>query len=89
MNSNSLPVLMVLLTLIGCQGEVTPPPAPATQASGGDYANFQHSTIDDLTPQTVAKLQVAWSFPTGTPEQFEVSPVIYGGIMYSRLQPLL
>jgi alcohol dehydrogenase (cytochrome c) len=49
---------------------------------GGDYANFRHSPIDDLTPETVGKLQVAWSFPTGTPEQFEVSPVIYDGIMY-------
>lgn len=49
---------------------------------GGDYANFRHSPIDDFTPETVGNLQVAWSFPTGTPEQFEVSPVIYDGIMY-------
>ena len=49
---------------------------------GGDYANFRHSPIDDLTPDTVGSLKVAWSFPTGTLEQFEVSPVIYDGIMY-------
>ena len=49
---------------------------------GGNYANFRHSPIDDLTPETVGKLQVAWSFPTGTLQQFEVSPVIYDGIMY-------
>ena len=30
----------------------------------------------------MGKLQVAWSFPTGTPEQFEVSPVVHDGIMY-------
>ena len=46
---------------------------------GGDYANFRHSPVDDLTPESVGRLQVAWSFPTGTPEQFEVSPVIHDG----------
>ena len=49
---------------------------------GGDYANFRHSPIDDITPDNVAKLQVAWAFPTGTTEQFEVSPTVYDGIMY-------
>ena len=49
---------------------------------GGDYANFRHSPIDDITPDNVANLQVAWAFPTGTTEQFEVSPTIYDGIMY-------
>ena len=49
---------------------------------GGDYANHRHSPIDDITPANVAKLQVAWAFPTGTTEQFEVSPTVYDGIMY-------
>ncbi len=49
---------------------------------GGDYNNFRHSPIDDLTPETVKRLQVAWAFPTGTLGQFEVSPIVYDGIMY-------
>ena len=49
---------------------------------GGDYANLRHSPIDDITPANVADLEVAWAFPTGTTEQFEVSPTIYDGIMY-------
>ena len=49
---------------------------------GGDYANHRHSPVDDITPANVAKLQVAWAFPTGTTEQFEVSPTVYDGIMY-------
>ena len=49
---------------------------------GGDYANRRHSPISDITPDNVDLLQVAWSFPTGTLEQFEVSPVVYDGIMY-------
>ena len=49
---------------------------------GGDYANLRHSPIDDITPANVANLRVAWAFPTGTLQQFEVSPTVYDGIMY-------
>jgi glucose dehydrogenase len=128
MNKHGILQLAMLLTLIGCEGQVeSPPPEPAADTSapetgaqaagnvhfinerqigngdgpvtavdllqgaadpgqwvlyGGDYANFRHSPISVFTPETVGRLQVAWSFPTGTPEQFEVSPVIYDGIMY-------
>ena len=49
---------------------------------GGNYANYRHSPIEELTPEAVPNLRVAWSFPTGTDRQFEVSPVVYDGIMY-------
>ena len=49
---------------------------------GGNYANYRHSPIQELTPAAVPNLRVAWSFPTGTDRQFEVSPIVYDGIMY-------
>ena len=49
---------------------------------GGDYANHRHSPIDDITPDNAPNLKVAWAFPTGTSQQFEVSPTVYDGIMY-------
>ena len=49
---------------------------------GGDYANHRHSPITRLTPEAVPNLRVAWAFPTGTLGQFEVSPVVYDGVMY-------
>ncbi len=49
---------------------------------GGDYSNQRFSPITALNPSSVANLQVAWIFPTGTLGQFEVSPVVYDGIMY-------
>lgn len=49
---------------------------------GGDYSNHRHSPVTDLNPKSVQNLEVAWSFPTGTSGQFEVSPTIYDGIMY-------
>ncbi len=49
---------------------------------GGNYANYRHSPIERLTPAAVPNLRMAWSFPTGTDLQFEVSPIVYDGIMY-------
>jgi alcohol dehydrogenase (cytochrome c) len=49
---------------------------------GGDYANTRHSPIKELNPEAVRDMRVAWAFATGTDGQFEVSPVIYDGIMY-------
>ncbi len=49
---------------------------------GGDYRNLRHSPLTQLNPKTVPKLQVAWAFSTGTTGQFEVSPVLYDGVLY-------
>lgn len=49
---------------------------------GGNYSNYRHTPNTDFTPESVKNLEVAWAFPTGTLGQFEVSPVIYDGIMY-------
>lgn len=49
---------------------------------GGDYNNHRHSPITDINPENVGNLQVAWAFPTGTTNQFEVSPTVYDGVMY-------
>ena len=49
---------------------------------GGDYRNYRHSPLESLNPASVKDLRVAWALPTGTTGQFEVSPVIYDGVMY-------
>jgi len=49
---------------------------------GGDYRGFRHSPLTTLNPDSVKDLRVAWAFPTGTTGQFEVSPVIYDGVMF-------
>lgn len=49
---------------------------------GGNYANFRHSPLRSLNPESVKELRVAWAFPTGTLGQFEASPVVYDGVMY-------
>ncbi len=48
----------------------------------GDYSNARHSPLTALNPERVPELRVAWAFPTGTTGQFEVSPIVYDGVMY-------
>jgi alcohol dehydrogenase (cytochrome c) len=48
----------------------------------GDYRGYRHSPLESLDPTRVKDLQVVWTLPTGTTGQFEVSPVIYDGVMY-------
>ncbi|TDJ38658.1 MAG: PQQ-dependent dehydrogenase, methanol/ethanol family [Gammaproteobacteria bacterium] len=49
---------------------------------GGTYKNFRHSPLEQLSPANVSKLQVAWAFGTGTVGQFEVSPILYDGVLF-------
>ncbi len=49
---------------------------------GGDYRNYRHSPLEQLDPANVPKLQVAWAFSTGTFGQFEVSPILYDGVLF-------
>ena len=49
---------------------------------GGNYRNYRHSPLKSLNPESVRDLRVAWALPTGTTGQFEVSPVVYDGVMY-------
>lgn len=48
----------------------------------GDWRGHRHSPVTRLDRKNVAKLQVVWAMPTGTQQQFEASPVVYGGVMY-------
>lgn len=50
---------------------------------GGDHLGHRHSPITSLDEHNVSKLQVAWAMPTGTQQQFEVSPIVYGGVLYA------
>jgi alcohol dehydrogenase (cytochrome c) len=69
-----------------------PVTAAALRASGssrgswlqyhGDYRGLRHSPLESLDRNSVRDLQVVWTLPTGTTGQFEVSPVIYDGVMY-------
>jgi alcohol dehydrogenase (cytochrome c) len=49
---------------------------------GGNYLGWRHSPLTSLSPANAKELRLAWAFPTGVVGQFEVSPVVYDGVMY-------
>jgi len=47
-----------------------------------DYAATRFSGLTQITPANVAKLQVNFTFSTGTTEGFEAPPLVVGSTMY-------
>ncbi len=47
-----------------------------------DYANTRYSTLDQITPENVGRLTVAWTFSTGVLRGHEGAPLMVGHIMY-------
>ena len=49
---------------------------------GKDYASTRFSALNQVTPANVGKLQVAFTFSTGTTEGFEAPPLVVNNTMY-------
>lgn len=48
---------------------------------GNDAGGMRFSPLSEITPRNVARLQVAWTFHSGSPGS-ETTPVVVGGVMY-------
>ncbi|HUI60421.1 MAG TPA: PQQ-dependent dehydrogenase, methanol/ethanol family [Steroidobacteraceae bacterium] len=48
----------------------------------GDYANQRHSPLAQINVDNVNRLQVAWTFSTGSLRGHEGSPLVIGDVMY-------
>ncbi|HEX5439127.1 MAG TPA: methanol/ethanol family PQQ-dependent dehydrogenase [Gemmatimonadaceae bacterium] len=49
---------------------------------GRDYASSRYSPLDQITPQNVKSLHVAWTFSTGVPDGHEGNPLVVNNTMY-------
>jgi alcohol dehydrogenase (cytochrome c) len=48
----------------------------------GDYSGRRHSSLDQITPDNVHQLSLAWSFPSGQPGGIKSTPILVNGILY-------
>ena len=62
--------------------QIVHPPADSWPLYHGDYSGRRHSPLDQITPQNVASLSLAWVFQTGQPAQIKSSPLLVDGILY-------
>lgn len=53
----------------------------------GDYTGQRHSTLKQIDRTNVAKLRVKWMYQTNDLNQFEVTPIVSGGVMYISEPP--
>ena len=47
-----------------------------------DYANLRYSTLDQITPENVKNLHVAFTFSTGVTQGHEAAPLVVNNTMY-------
>ncbi len=81
-----LPAYLILLAglVAGCGGaEMQSADWPVY---GGNGANTHYTTLDQISPENVAKLEVAWTYDTGDSfpgSEMQTNPVVIGGVMYA------
>jgi quinoprotein glucose dehydrogenase len=84
---------VLAIALFGCGSE--PPietgPTAGWPVYGGDAGGSRHSPLDQLTPDNVGKLEVAWTYHTGdvhdgaegaTPTTFQNTPILVEDTLY-------
>lgn len=70
-----------------------PPELPAAAYANwenylGDKTSSQYSSLDQLTPENVSQLEVAWTYSTGDKDpgnrsQIQCNPIIVDGVLYA------
>src|SRR5690606_27824672 len=48
-----------------------------------NYAGWNYSPFDQITPDNVANLTIAWTLQLGVLDQWEASPLVVGNTMYT------
>jgi alcohol dehydrogenase (cytochrome c) len=58
------------------------PPADSWPGYHGDYSGRRHSALNQITPQNVKNLALAWAFQTDQTADIKSSPLLVDGILY-------
>ncbi len=87
--------LLFLLLVAACSSPETPPSTAFTQGDwpvyGGDANNTHYVTLDQISPENVSQLEVAWMYDTGDAFQgseMQNNPIVIDGIMYATTPKL-
>jgi len=58
------------------------PPADSWPVYHGDYSGRRHSSLQQITPQNVNTLALAWAFQTNQTALIKSSPLVVNGVVY-------
>lgn len=76
------------LAATGAPHGIVPPPSASPPDDGQwtmpakNYASTRYSALDEITTENVGRLQVAFTFSTGTVKGQEAAPLVVDGTMY-------
>ena len=77
---------IVLTALVYAQGvdqnDLLHAPADSWLTFHGGYSGQRHTSLTEITPENVGKLQQVWRFQTGQNQQIKASPIVAGGVIY-------
>ena len=85
---------VILLSLAPCVAQVTSDRLVNAAAEprnwltySGTYMSQRYSTLDQITPGNVAKLEQKWVFQAESLQKFETTPLVLDGVMYLTQPP--
>ncbi len=62
--------------------ELLNPPPDSWPGYHGDYSGRRHSHLNQITPQNVGNLSLAWAFQTEQSAEIKSSPLLVDGVLY-------
>jgi quinoprotein glucose dehydrogenase len=90
--SAAIGLAFTLSIFISSCGPTVSPENPADWAVyGGNTDNTHYTTLDQISPENVASLEVAWTYDTGDEfegSEMQANPVVIDGIMYAATPKL-
>lgn len=79
----SLLVLLVIITLLGCEKTHVSKQQYTTWSSYlGDSGRSHYSTLSEITPKNVADLKVAWRYKAPDWGQMQMNPIVVDSMLY-------
>ncbi|MFN7939232.1 MAG: PQQ-dependent dehydrogenase, methanol/ethanol family [Bryobacteraceae bacterium] len=78
--------LFLFCAAFALQAQVTPPGANWPTYHGSEFSQH-YSTLTQLTPANVSKLNLAWTHQAQSLEKFETTPLVIDGVMYLTEAP--
>ncbi|HUO66635.1 MAG TPA: PQQ-binding-like beta-propeller repeat protein, partial [Gammaproteobacteria bacterium] len=58
------------------------PPKDSWPTFHGEYSGRRHSALQEITPDNVRSLTLAWAFQTNQAQQIKATPILVDGILY-------
>ncbi len=84
------PVAVALLALAAL-ASCGPPADIDWPVYGGDDGHTHYTTLDQISPANVARLQIAWTFDTGDAfdgSEMQANPIVVDGVLYATTPKL-